>query len=209
MNNKTLPIALSIALGLGLGTGHVLAEEHSDKSERSVGQVIDDSTITASIKTDLMEDERTEAFDINVTTRHGTVTLEGGADSTLAKTTATNIAKATEGVKSVDNRIVVADEGTLARREANTATASGEVRAGAAELADESKDAWLTTKVKSQLIAEDDVDGSKINVETRNEIVHLSGVIESSSMKAMAIRIAENTEGVREVKANKLMVVDS
>jgi len=209
MNNKTLPIALSIALGLGLSAGHVFAEEHAGQGTRSVGQVIDDSTITASIKTKLMEDQRTEAFDINVTTRQGMVTLEGGADSALAKTTATNIAKATEGVKSVDNRIVVAAEGSLARREANTATASGEVRAGAAELAEESKDAWLTTKVKSQLLAEDEVDGSKINVETRGEVVHLSGVIESSSMKAMAIRIAENTEGVRAVNANKLMVVDS
>lgn len=205
MNKKTLPIALSLALGVGLAGGVALADDHADK-QRSVGQVIDDSTITASIKTKLMDNEYAEAFDINVTTKKGKVTLEGGADSATAKAAAERIARTTDGVTAVDNRIVVAPEDSLARREANTATLSGEARAEAAELAEDSKDAWLTTKVKSQLLAEDDVDGSRITVETRNEVVHLSGVIESAEMKAMAIRIAESTEGVRDVDARNLMI---
>lgn len=209
MNKKTLPFALTIALGVGLSGGVVLADDHAKQADRTVGQVIDDSTITASIKTKLMENEHAEAFDINVTTRNGAVTLEGGADSALAKTAAGNIARNAEGVRSVDNRIVVAAPGTLARREANTATLSGEARAGAAEVAEESKDAWLTTKVKAQLLAEEDIDGSRINVETRNEVVHLIGVIDSAEMKALAIRIAENTEGVRDVDADRLMVAKS
>ncbi|MCK7592597.1 BON domain-containing protein [Pseudomarimonas salicorniae] len=207
MIKKTLPFALSLALGVGFGGGVAIADDHADH-DRTVGQVIDDSTITASIKTKLMDDERTEAFDINVTTKSGVVTLKGGADSEAARDVATHIARTTEGVVSVDNRIVVAPEGSLARREANTATLSGEARAEAAELGEKSKDAWLTTKVKSQLLAEDDVDGSKINVETKNEVVHLSGVIESDTMKAMAIRIAENTEGVRDVDAKRLKVIE-
>lgn len=209
MNNKTLPIALSLALGVGLSGGVVLADEHAKKADRTVGQVIDDGTITASIKTKLMENEHAEAFDINVTTRNGAVTLEGGADSELARSAAGNIAKTTEGVRSVDNRIVVAAPGTLARREANTATLSGEARAGAADLAEESKDAWLSTKVKAQLLADESVDGSRIEVETRNEVVHLIGVIDTAEMKALAIRIAEGTEGVRAVDADRLIVASS
>lgn len=207
MNTTSLSSKLFLSLGLALGTLSLAAAPSASlAAERTVGQAIDDASITASIKTKLMDDERTDAFDINVTTKNGVVTLEGGADSQAAKDAASRIAQSTDGVSRLDNRIVVAAEGTSARTEANTATMSGEVRKGAKEAASATEDTWLTTKVKTQLLAEKDINGSAITVTTEGNVVHLSGELPNSAMKARAIKVAEQTEGVTAVRADKLVV---
>ncbi len=176
------------------------------KTERTAGQVIDDATITASIKTKLLADERTKGFDINVDTHKGKVTLRGGAGSVASKLAATKLAHSADGVVSVDNMLVVAATGTDARQAANTATASGEVRKTMSETGEAIDDTWITTKVKSMLLAEEKVAGNRITVETKDNIVHLVGVVESNEERAVAIGIAEGTEGVSEVDANDLHV---
>lgn len=207
MNHQHPSSKLFLSLSLALGTlGMALPVHAANDADRSVGTVIDDATITASIKTKLLDDERTEGFDINVDTRNGVVTLRGGADSLTAKSAAETLARSVEGVRSVSNQIVVAAEGSMARTEANSATASGEVRKGAKSAAAATEDGWLTTKVKTQLLADDDIKGLDISVETKGNVVHLSGVVPSSEMKARAIATAEGTEGVASVDASRLVV---
>jgi hyperosmotically inducible protein len=202
-NRCMIAAAISSALVLS-GLNPVQAAQ--DTTQRTAGQAIDDATITASIKTKLLGDERTKGFDINVDTVRGAVTLKGGADSAAAKAAATELARSATGVTSVDNQLVVAAEGTQARLVANTATASGEVREAAAETGEVIDDAWITTKVKSQLLADSDVAGTDINVETKSNIVHLRGVVTTTQARATAIRIAETTQGVRGVEARDLIV---
>lgn len=206
MNTTSLPSKLFLSLGLALGSLSLVVPTAAVADERTVGEAIDDASITASIKTKLIEDQLTEGFDINVTTKNGVVSLKGGADSQAAKDAATRIAQSTKGVTRVDNQIVVAPEGSVARTEANTATLSGEVRKGANEAGEATEDAWLTTKVKTQLLAEKDIDGSAITVKTDGNVVHLTGVLPSQTMKARAIQVAETTEGVAAVKADNLVV---
>jgi hyperosmotically inducible protein len=67
-------------------------------------------------------------------------------------------------------------------------------------------DTWITTKVKSKLLADENVTGSDISVETKDNVVHLVGVVRTVEERAVAIRIAENTEGVRGVEADDLIV---
>ncbi|MFA5684659.1 MAG: BON domain-containing protein [Lysobacteraceae bacterium] len=206
MSTHSIRSSLLLSISLALGSVALLPHAQAEEPSRSVGTVIDDATITASVKTKLMEDTRTKAMDINVDTRDGVVTLRGGADSKAAKDAATALALDSSGVKRVNNEIVVAAPGTQARTEANTATASGAIRKGAGEVADASGDAWLTTKVKAQLLADSDVNSTDISVETRDNVVHLSGVLPSREMRALAIRIAESTEGVNRVNAERLVV---
>ena len=206
MNTTSLPSKLFLSLGLALGSLSLVVPTAAIADERTVGEAIDDASITASIKAKLIEDQLTEGFDINVTTKNGVVSLKGGADSQAAKDAATRIAQSTKGVARVDNQIVVAPEGSVARTEANTATLSGEVRKGADEAAAATEDAWLTTKVKTQLLAEKDIYGSAITVKTDGNVVHLTGVLPSQTMKARAIQVAETTEGVAAVKADNLVV---
>ncbi|KFN46124.1 BON domain-containing protein [Arenimonas metalli] len=201
---KTSLLATTIALALGVSA--VNAQSTEAAPERSVGQTIDDATITASVKTRLLADERTKGFDINVDTVRATVKLTGGADSLESKLAAGKIAGEAEGVILVDNQLIVAGEGTELRQDANTATASGEVREAMDEAGDGADDAWITSKVKAQLLADAAVKGTKINVETKANVVTLTGVAESASARDMAIKLAAGTKGVKSVVADQLLV---
>jgi hyperosmotically inducible periplasmic protein len=207
---KNCLLAAAITTGLAFTAPAVVLagdyDKDKPKTERTVGQTIDDATITASVKSKLLADERTEGFDINVDTHNGKVTLRGGADSEAAKMAAAQLARTVDGVSGVDNMIVVAAEGTQARQAANTATASGKARETMSQTGEVIDDAWITSKVKSKLIADSNVPGTDITVETKANVVHLRGVVATNELRAEAIRIAETTEGVRNVIADQLTV---
>jgi len=69
-------------------------------------------------------------------------------------------------------------------------------------------DTWITTKVKSALLAGDSTPGMEIEVETNNGVVALSGTIATEAQREMAIEKARKIEGVKEVSADGLKTVD-
>jgi len=69
---------------------------------------------------------------------------------------------------------------------------------------DATSDTWITTKVKSSLLAEDATPGMDIEVETNNGVVSLSGTVATEAEREMAINKAKSIEGVREVSADGL-----
>lgn len=75
--------------------------------DRSAGNVVDDTVITSKVKTALIEDSRTKAYQIEVKTYKGVVSLGGFVDSADAKMTAGTLAKKVSGVMKVDNGLVV------------------------------------------------------------------------------------------------------
>ena len=79
----------------------------STKPHASSGQDVDDSMLTASVKTKLMEDSETKAHQINVGTEKGVVQLTGFVDSTAMKAKAGEIARSVDGVKEVRNDLEI------------------------------------------------------------------------------------------------------
>ncbi|MFT3906367.1 MAG: BON domain-containing protein [Steroidobacteraceae bacterium] len=75
--------------------------------DRSAGNVVDDTVITTKVKTALIEDSRTKAYQIEVKTYKGVVSLGGFVDSSDARKTAANLAAAVQGVTRVDNGLTV------------------------------------------------------------------------------------------------------
>jgi len=67
-------------------------------------------------------------------------------------------------------------------------------------------DTWITTKVKSSLLAESDVSGLDINVDTLNGVVTLRGQVENQAQIDTATRIAREIEGVSNVDTSGLTV---
>ena len=59
-------------------------------------------------------------------------------------------------------------------------------------------DSWLTTKVKSKLIAYKDIDSTKIKVVTENGVVYLMGLVFPEEGNRAA-RVTSETKGVRKV----------
>lgn len=74
-------------------------------SSGSVGQYVDDATITAKVKAKHAEDDRVSAMGVEVDTVKGVVTLTGEAKTQAEIQRAEVLAKQVEGVKSVSNMI--------------------------------------------------------------------------------------------------------
>jgi len=77
------------------------------KANESTGEYIDDTVLTAKVKTALIESSETKAHQINVETDHGVVQLSGFVDNAAAKSAATSVAKSVTGVKDVKNELSV------------------------------------------------------------------------------------------------------
>ena len=78
-------------------------------SSRGAGQFIDDSALTARVKSALAVDAGAEtAANVNVTTYRGVVQLSGFVDSERDVQQAAAVARKVEGVRSVENALRVA-----------------------------------------------------------------------------------------------------
>jgi hyperosmotically inducible periplasmic protein len=74
---------------------------------RSTGTYVDDKTISAKIKADLIGDPLTKAREIDVNTYKGIVQLSGFVDTPEASQRAEQIARNTKGVVDVKNNLIV------------------------------------------------------------------------------------------------------
>ena len=63
-------------------------------------------------------------------------------------------------------------------------------------------DAAITTKVKAALLADDQVKGTQINVDTSGGSVRLTGTVDSPAQVTRAVEIAKGVTGVRKVDNN-------
>lgn len=77
------------------------------RGQESVGAYVDDAQVTTAVKARMVENKQVDAGAIKVETLKGTVMLSGFAKNALEKSTAESIARGTNGVKSVQNQIVV------------------------------------------------------------------------------------------------------
>lgn len=67
-------------------------------------------------------------------------------------------------------------------------------------------DTWITTKVKTTLLATEGVAGTDINVSTANGVVTLAGVLDSQAAVNKAIEVTRTIEGVVDVDTRALTV---
>lgn len=168
--------------------------------ERSFGDVVQDATITASVKSKLLWDSHTDGLDIHVDTNNGQVTLTGNVASATEKDLAGRIAKNTNDVVSVTNQLnVTGKPGTTAKAKDNMKTAANDTKEALS-------DGWITTKVKSSLMFTRDVDGRDISVTTDNGVVKLAGNVDSKAEKQRAIEVAQDVRGVKKVDPSGIKV---
>jgi len=77
------------------------------KTHRTVGEKIDDASITTLVKMTLLYHRSTNGLNTTVKTKNGVVTLIGKAENASAKELATKFVKDVPGVKSVKNQMTV------------------------------------------------------------------------------------------------------
>jgi hyperosmotically inducible periplasmic protein len=153
-----------------------------------------DPGITTAVKTKFAADDTVKAYQINVDTKDRVVTLKGEVDTEAAKARAVEVARATEGVRDVVDSMTVKIAATP------TTGAMDSARDTAAAAGDMLSDAGITTSVKTKLLADPDVGGLKIDVDTANGVVTLKGNVNSAAERRRAVEVAKGTDGVKSVK---------
>lgn len=76
-------------------------------TKESTGEYVDDSAVTAKVKTALAQSEQTSALAIEVETFKGEVQLSGFVNTASEKQAAGRIARSAEGVTAVHNNLIV------------------------------------------------------------------------------------------------------
>ena len=198
--HRTLILA-ALAVGLGAGTVDAVAadaalpEAHSD----SMGAAVSDTVLTARVKTHLLGKRMLRHSDIDVTTTNGVVTLNGSASGPKAMAFAVDTAKAVEGVKSVDNNLTVASRSDTSAKIHKAADTTSRVIS----------DSWITTKLKSELLADSVSKGADVSVETTHGVVVLKGVLPNQASVDHVKVMAEQVSGVKSVDVSGLTVAAS
>jgi hyperosmotically inducible protein len=153
-----------------------------------IGCAQTDAGITTSVKTRLAADDTVKAYQIDVDTREKVVTLSGTVNTAAEKSQAVTVARGTEGVVNVVDNITL--KGTP---EAAMPTS------GDRSVVDTAADAGITAAVKTKLLGDPKVKGLKIDVDTKNGVVTLTGTVRSQAEKDEALRLARDTQDVRNV----------
>ncbi len=197
MNTKHFVKIISVATLLGLGMAHYAnAASAPEPKSADAGTALSDAAITAKVKAKYLDDSRLENSDISVTTANGVVSLTGTAPSSDAKSAAESIAKTVDGVLNVDNGIETPSVASQVEKKTKRAAKKTERVVS---------DSWITTKVKSALLADSVTKGFKISVKTVNHVVTLTGAVDTQASVDQATAVAKQIEGVASVDASGLI----
>ena len=142
----------------------------------TVGMEIDDSVLTASVKSALLADPDVKSVDFKVETRKGEVLLSGFVDSQAQIDRANAVAKGVSGVKNVLNNATIKE---------STITVGNTV-----------DDSVVTSRVKTALLGDESTKSRDIAIVTRKGEVQLSGFVDNQQQIDRAIEITRGIEGV-------------
>ena len=181
--NRLGLLALTLCLSISGCTSVVNASRESpiqdDRGTRTFGSKIDDSLIETKVGVNVAKanpDLDTQSH-IVVTSFNGVVLLAGQTPRADLKAQAEQAAAAVQRVKTVHNELQVMQPSSLLAR---------------------NNDAWLTTKIKTQMLTDASIPGSRIKVVTENGIVYLLGLL-TKKEAAQATNLVQGVSGVQKI----------
>ena len=146
--------------------------------ERSNQSMLDDQVIEAKAKDAIYADqERAKRVHINVTSYNHVVLLTGEALSKATRTKVLDIVRHLDKVRLVHNEIRIADLTDFSSR---------------------TGDSWITSKVKSEMLATRGFPSTRVKVVTENDTVFLMGLV-TREVGDHAASIARKISGVKRV----------
>ena len=162
-------------VGAGATGGYKVATD-----ERNAGGMWDDSAITSKIKSELLNDPLTTAFQIDVDTLEGNVFLTGVVETKEESKRAVEIARNVSGVKKITNNLQI---GKITFKQSVDDTFTG-------------------SRIKAKLILEPGIRSLNIDVDVHNGVVTLTGIVDTSDQRKRAIEITRRTSGTVRVVDN-------
>lgn len=162
-------------VGGGAAGGYAVGSD-----ERSAGTMLDDATITAKIKSELIAEKNVKARNIDVDTVGGVVVLSGYVDSQQEADRAGQLAKSVPGVVRVKN----------------------ELRIGSRTMGQGLDDKVLSSKIKARLMEEPGIKSLNIDVDVYSGSVNVTGTVPNQEQKKKVLNLIRSVEGVRGVVDN-------
>ena len=195
MLGKHFVVAVAGVLTLAAAPALAQATQQRTPPAKSAAPQTNDS-IEDRIERRLETNAQTRKYDVRVKVANGVVTLSGDVATAAQKAEAERIAKV-DGVTRVDSQIKIDPD--------EDRSVADRVKKGLSRTGETISDAWITTKVKWFFIGEDPLDGSDINVDTKDRVVTLKGTVRSAAGRDRAVELATNADGVRRV-VNELVI---
>ena len=179
-----------LLLGTISGCGSVMSSAgagpiEEDPGERTFGQQMTDESIETKAKVNInAADEGYDAAHLSVVSFNGFVLLVGQVPSEELKILAQEVVRKIEDVRRIYNELEV-DEATGVGTRTN--------------------DTWITTRVKSKLLASSDTPGRRVKVVTENKVVYLMGLLTEAEAERVAREAAEVSSVERVVQLFELI----
>jgi osmotically-inducible protein OsmY len=178
-------VLLLLTFSMATGCTTILVETtgpegiQEDPGKRTTGARIEDQSIETKIIVNMKSQEpEFKNANFDVVSHNGVVLIVGQVQSEQMKQRATEIAaEASTKIKRIHNELeIIGKTGLLAR----------------------SNDAWISTKVRAQLLADKSVPSSQVRVITKNGSVFLMGLV-NQQQGDNAAALARNISGVTRV----------
>jgi osmotically-inducible protein OsmY len=145
--------------------------------KRTMGQLVDDNSISSKLKLKLINNKEIGASGIDVDVLEGTVYLTGYVVHEKMIWLAEKDALSVRGVKGIQNGLLV----------------------GRKKMSESMSDIWLELKIKARLLAEPYIRTFNIDVDAVKGVVHLIGIVENDSQKKRVVEIAGKTAGTKRI----------
>jgi osmotically-inducible protein OsmY len=155
---------------------------HNEIKIKSAHPEQSDAWMALKIRSRLLAKGNVSATSTKVSVKDGNVVLTGTADDLAQKELTTAYAKDIDGVKSVENEIVVKEK-----------------TSGAATVGEKIDDASITSQVKYALLSHKSTSALKTKVVTTDGVVRVTGDAKSEAEKSLVTKLAQDVRGTKSV----------
>jgi len=145
--------------------------------ERTLSTIYQDEGISHQALGLINENEKFKDSNINVISINNIALIVGQVPNNETKELAEKEVKSISEVKKVYNQITIGNPTSALTR---------------------SNDAWLTTKVKTAMLAENGMQSTQVKVLTENSVVYLLGIVTTEEAN-VAVNVTKNIKGVKKV----------
>ena len=178
-------LLLSLAVACLSGCGAIMSSAgagpiEEDDGERTLAQQVADESIETKAKVNI--NAASDGYDnahLTIVSYNGFVLLAGQVPSEDLKTLAADVVREVDDVRRIYNEL-----------EIGPAVTAGTI----------TNDTWITTQVKSKLLASSDTPGTRVKVVTENSVVYLMGLLTEAEADRVALEAAEVSGAERVVK---------
>jgi len=160
-------------IGAGALAGSVAMEE------RGVGTTVSDTEIRSKIGSAWYKSDRELYAMLSLAVREGRVIVMGRVDTEKRHQEAIRLAWTVSGVQDVIDQVTVTQQGEA--------------------LGDYTQDAWISTKLETQMLFDGKVASRNYKIKTTDRVVYLVGIARSQEELDHVLEIARNIKGVRRV----------